>query len=205
MPKTKFENKLIKLVIFDLCGVLIDVAWQNMGQILKENKVGVSEDIFRKTSEEVFQLNKYTSIEYSVDIFLKRLNLQDNDTLRKTQISFINNWGEEAKPNVEAIALLNFAKKCGLKTAILSNVFPVKESWKKKWNIDTVDRFFFSYETGVLKPNKQAFLNVSQAFNISPNRCLVIGDSKKKEIAPANRLGMATIYWPNFLQKLPRP
>ena len=204
MSKTKIENKLIKVVIFDLCGVLIDVAWEDMGQILKKNKVKVSEDVFRKTSEEVFQLEKYTNIENGVDIFLKKLNLQNNDTLKKTQISFMNNWGKEAKPNVKAISLLKFAKKCGLKTAVLSNVFPVKESWKKKWNIDAVDKFFFSYETGVLKPNKQAFLNVSQAFNVSPDRCLVIGDSKKKEIIPANKIGMATIYWPNFLQTLPQ-
>lgn len=203
MPKIKFENKLIEVVVFDLCGVLIDVAWQDMGQILKKNKVRVSEDVFRKISEEVFQLNKYTSTKNSVDIFLKKLNLQGNNTLRKTQISFINNWGRKAKPNVTAISLLNFAKKCGLKTAVLSNVFPVKESWKKKWHIDTIDRFFFSYETGVLKPNKQAFLNVSRAFDVPPSRCLVIGDSKKKEIIPANKLGMATIYWPEFLQKLP--
>lgn len=204
MPRTKTDIKSIKVVIFDLCGVLIDVDWKNMEEILKKNKVKVPVDIFRKTSEEVFQLKKHISIENGVDIFLKKLNLQNNNMLRKTQISFLNNWGTRAKPNTKAISLLKFAKKCGLKTAILSNVFPVKNSWKKKWNIDIVDKFFFSYETGVLKPNKQAFLNVSQAFNVLPNECLMIGDSRKKEITPASELGMVTIYWSDFLQTLPQ-
>lgn len=200
MSKKRTNITSTKVVVFDLCGVLIDVAWENMEDMLKKNNVKVPLDIFRKVSEEVFQLRKHKNIEDGVNVFLKKLKLQNNDLLRKTQISFLNNWGERAKPNAIGVSILKFAKISGLKTAVLSNVFPVKEDWKKKWNIDIVNKFFFSYETGVLKPDKQAFLNVSQCFNVEPKQCLMIGDSRKKEINPASKLGMKTIYWSDFLK-----
>lgn len=184
-----------KVVVFDLCGVLINVAWENMDEVLKKNDVSASIEIFRKTSEEIFQLYKYDNIEDGVDIFLKRLGLKNNKQLRQTQINFINNWGKLATQNSDGIKLLRLAQEHKLKTAVLSNVFPVQESWKKDWGIDNIDKFFFSYETGVQKPDKQAFINVINYFKVKPNQCLMIGDSNRKDIEPANKLGMKTLYF----------
>lgn len=193
--KDIIDIKNIKVVIFDLCGVLINVAWENMEEVLEKNHVKIPMDVFRKTSEGVFQLHKYNTTEEGVNIFLKSLGLQDNDQLRKTQIEFLNNWGKLARPNPEGISLLKFALKKNLKTVVLSNVFPVKEEWKKVWSIDKIDRFFFSYDTHVAKPEKQAFLNVINYFNVKPEECLMIGDSNRKDIEPAESLGMKTLYF----------
>ncbi|MEK7550512.1 MAG: HAD-IA family hydrolase [Patescibacteria group bacterium] len=185
----------IKLVIFDLCGVLINVSWENMEEVLKKNSISIPAEFFRKTSEEIFQLHKFNHIEDGVDIFLKRLGLEDNKQLRQTQINFINNWGKLATQNSDGIKLLRLAQEHKLKTAVLSNVFPVQESWKKDWSIDNIDKFFFSYETGVQKPDKQAFLNAINYFGVKSSECLMIGDSNKKDIVPANELGMKTLYF----------
>lgn len=185
----------IKLVIFDLCGVLINVEWKNMEEVLKNNNVSVPTEIFRKTSEEIFQLYSYNDVEEGVDIFLKKLRLEDNKQLRQTQINFINNWGKLATQNSDGIKLLRLAQGHKLKTAVLSNVFPVQESWKKDWDINNIDKFFFSYETGVQKPNEQAFLNVINYFGVKPDECLMIGDSNRKDIEPAKSLGMKTLYF----------
>lgn len=187
----------IKVVIFDLCGVLINVAWENMDEVLKKNNVSIPVENFRKASEEIFQLHSYDNIEESVDIFLKKLGLEDNKQLRQTQINFINNWGKLATQNSDGIKLLRLAQEHKLKTAVLSNVFPVQESWKKDWSIDNIDKFFFSYETGVRKPDKQAFLNIINYFGVKPDECLMIGDSNRKDIEPANKLGMKTLYFGN--------
>jgi len=193
--KDLIDIENIKVFIFDLCGVLIDVEWENMEEVLEKNQVKVLTDIFRKTSEDVFQLHRYNTIEEGVDVFLERLGLQDNDQLRRTQIEFLNNWGKLARPSPEGISLLKFALKNNLKTAVLSNVFPVKDEWKMMWGINKIDKFFFSYDTGVAKPEKQAFLNVINYFRASPEECLMIGDSNRKDIEPAKSLGMRTIYF----------
>lgn len=193
--KDLIDIKNIKVVIFDLCGVLINVAWENMDEVLEKNHVKIPKDVFRKTSEEIFQLYKYNTIEEGVDIFLERLGLQDNDILKRTQIEFLNNWGKLAKPNPEGISLLKFALKNNLKLAVLSNVFPVREEWKEVWGINKIDKFFFSYDTRVAKPEKQAFLNVINYFNVKPEECLMIGDSNRKDIEPAKSLGMRTLYF----------
>lgn len=189
------DIKNIKVVIFDLCGVLIDVAWENIEQVLEKNHVKIPMDVFRKTSEEIFQLHKYDIIEEGVDIFLERLGLQDDNELRITQIEFLNNWGKLATPNPEGILLLKFALKNNLKTAVLSNAFPIKEEWKTIWDINQIDKFFFSYDTGIAKPEKQAFLNVINYFKVKPEQCLMIGDSNRKDIDPAKSLGMHTFYF----------
>lgn len=187
----------IKVVIFDLCGVLINVMWENMEEVLKKNNVSIPVEIFRKSSEEIFQLHNYDNIEEGVDIFLKKLGLEDNKQLKQTQIDFINNWGKSATQNLEGIKLLKLVQNRKLKTAVLSNVFPVQESWKKDWGINNIDNFFFSYKTGVLKPDKQAFLNVINYFDVKSNECLMIGDNNRKDIKPANELRMKTLYFNN--------
>lgn len=193
--KDLIDIKKIKVIIFDLCGVLVNVAWKNMEEVLEKNHVKIPVDIFRKASEEVFQLHKYKTVEEGVDVFLKKLGLQDNDQLRKTQIEFLNNWGMLSTPNPEGILLLKFALKNNFKTSVLSNVFPVKEEWKKVWGVNKIDKFFFSYDTGVAKPEKQAFLNVVDYFKVRPNECLMVGDSNRKDIEPAKSLGMKTLYF----------
>jgi len=201
--KDLIDIKNIKVVIFDLCGVLINVAWENMDEVLQKNHVKIPMDVFRKTSEEVFQFHKYNTIEEGVDIFLERLELQNNDPLRKTQIEFLNNWGTLSKPNPGGISLLKFVKKHDLKTAVLSNAFPVKEAWKTEWDINTIDKFFFSYDTKVAKPEKQAFLNVINYFNVRPEECLMIGDSNRKDIEPAKSIGMKTLYFKKLGRAIP--
>lgn len=190
----------VKVAIFDLCGVLIDVRWQNLDVIMKKNNVKVDKDTFKRISNEVFTLQKFKTSREAVDVFLQKLNDTDNDKLRKYQIKFLENWGKLATPNRYGMALFSFAKSCGLKTAILSNVFPVKESWRQKWGLGSVDKCFFSYENGIAKPEKKAFIDVAKFFSVKPSECLLIGDSMNKDINPAKAIGMKTLYWKEFCQ-----
>lgn len=195
------KDRKIKVVIFDLCGVLVDVRWKNLDEILRANNVKTDKEVFKRISSDVFTLQTFKSSAEAVDVFLKAVGEQNNNKLRRYQISFLENWGKLATPNFIGITLLRYSKLCGFKIAILSNVFPVKETWKKKWGIDIVDRCFFSYENGIAKPDKRAFLNVVKFFNVKPSECLLIGDSFKKDINPAKAVGMKVLYWSDFCEQ----
>lgn len=192
-----FETKGLKVVIFDLCGVLINVKWENMEDILKRDGVDTPVDDFRKISESVFQLKNFKTIEEGVNVFLDKLKLQNNHKLRTDQIKFLNTWGKLASANARGQLFLKYSKQNDLKTAVLTNVFPIKAEWKENWDISNIDKFFFSYQTGVLKPNPKAFLNVVDYFGVKPEECLMIGNSNKKDIIPAQELGMKTLYFKN--------
>lgn len=188
------EGLKIKLIIFDLCGVLIDVAWEDMDEILKRNNVKVERETFKKISGEVFTLKTHKSNKDAVETFLMKIGEGNNDKLRQYQINFLDEWGKLARPNSYGKLMLEIAREVGLKTAVLSNVFPVKEQWLREWGIDAIDKFFFSYETGIAKPEKKAFKNVMSHFSVSPRETLLVGNSMNKDIIPADELGIRTIY-----------
>lgn len=191
---------MTKVVIFDLSGVLINVQWEDLDAILRRNRVQIDKNLFLKASQEIFQIGNYKNVNDGVETFLRKVGEENNERLRKYQIDFLNNWGKLAKPNSLGILFLKFAKKIGLKTAILSNIFPVKDAWMRQWGIDIVDKCFFSYKTKVAKPNQRAFLNVTRHFRVEPQECLMVGDSLSKDIEPAKIVGMKTLLWKEFVK-----
>lgn len=51
-------------------------------------------------------------------------------------------------------------------------------------------RIFTVDETGVLKPEPEAFLHVTRALRVEPRACAMLGDRPSVDLEPAERLGM---------------
>lgn len=92
------KNK-IKVVIFDLCGVLVNVRWKNLDDVMHENNVKVDKDSFKRISNDVFTLHSFKTSRKAVDVFLKKLGDPKNEKLRKYQLDFLENW-ENLPPQI---------------------------------------------------------------------------------------------------------
>jgi len=58
---------------------------------------------------------------------------------------------------------------------------------------DLVDDVISSADIGYRKPHKEMFVAAVNAGETSPPKCVVLGDSEEKDIAPAKALGMKTV------------
>jgi putative hydrolase of the HAD superfamily len=56
-----------------------------------------------------------------------------------------------------------------------------------------------SEEIGVEKPNELAFSSAMESLNLSPEQCLMIGDSLENDIIPAIKFGMSAIWSKEFI------
>ncbi len=61
------------------------------------------------------------------------------------------------------------------------------------------DEVALSYQTGYVKPAKQAYLDIAQRLGVAPSECLFI-DDQPRYLAGARAVGMQTIQYKNFDQ-----
>jgi len=117
---------------------------------------------------------------------LKRLGL----SLSKEE--FFNFWfsGERLVP--EVLKYVKELRKKGIKVFILSNNFKERtEYYRKNFPeiFENIDGAYFSWETGFVKPDPQAYQNILRQNGLKPEDCLYFDDSSKN-IEVARGLGI---------------
>ncbi len=95
-----------------------------------------------------------------------------------------------------AAPLFRKLKKKGYKIALLSNTSQYLGKQIKKSKIaDHIDKMFFSYELGTIKPNPANFKAVLNHFDANPSEVLVVGDNYKDDVMGARKAGMRAVHF----------
>ncbi len=96
--------------------------------------------------------------------------------------------------NPEMLSLTRELKECGLKIAILSNmqvdmlrVMRAKFDW-----LDEFDVQMYSCEVGLVKPDREVYLECLRRLDVRPKEALFL-DDKQKNTAGAEAVGMHTL------------
>ncbi len=170
-----------RAVIFDLNGIFLQAKYFSERM---EEKYGISGDEFYSVLKEVMEIARKPGVDDSFELWqphLQKLGL----SLSKEE--FFNFWfsGERLVP--EVLEYVKELRKQGIKVFILSNNFKERtEYYRKKYPeiFKNVDRAYFSWETGFVKPNPQAYQNILRENGLEPENCLYFDDSSKNiEIA----------------------
>jgi FMN phosphatase YigB (HAD superfamily) len=167
----------IKAVIFDLNGIFLN------GKPLSdrvEEKFEVNKDIFWnafKTPLDISRKNKNTdsSIWQSVA-----------DLLKITPDEFLEFWFSGENIDLEMLKFAKNLKDDGLKIFILSNNLKFRTEYYREHFpelFNTFDKTYFSWETGVAKPDSKSFENILNENNLCPSDCLYLDDSTKNVLA----------------------
>lgn len=100
----------------------------------------------------------------------------------------------EPYPNVEKT--LKRLKYMGLTLAVVTDAYAKNALLRlKKTNLlDSFDKLVTFEDTKTKKPSPDLFVYSLNAFHILPQHTLFVGDSLKRDIAPAKKLGMVTAY-----------
>lgn len=180
---------MFNTIIFDLSGVIItriNGIAKMVEPILKIN----SKEIHTKFKTSKFQ--DFLRGEITEEDYWKRIIDENNWEITVSKLKEISRKNfEEIKGTREIIEKL---KTRNFKLGLLSS--HTKE-WaiflNEKFNYEKYfDKVLYSYQIGIVKPNKELYLNLLNRLNAKPQECIYI-DDKYKYVEPAQELGMVGI------------
>ncbi len=187
---------MIKAIIFDLNGVFLQAEYLTKRV---EKKYGIPGEKLLPILKEVMAIARKPGIEDSFALWRPKLKKIGFNIDRE---EFFNFWfsGEKLVPK-----LIDYTKKLkerGLKVFILSNNFKERTKYYRKnfpEIFSSVDKVYFSWETGFVKPDPKAYLNILREQRLRPEECLYFDDSEEN-IKSAQKLGIRAIKYISFLE-----
>ncbi len=181
---------MIKAVIFDLGGVVID--WTN--QITYdyiEEKYGIDSETAKKILEEklpLVQEGKLGEKDWLKEFFVSA-GMEPPEDYEKI-------WTEkfdESKYNEGIMEIVKALKKNGYVVAALSNVEPSHAAWEEERGIrELFDTVVFSFEVKSRKPQPQIYKTTIDAIGLRPEECVYI-DDLPENVKGAEDVGMKAI------------
>ena len=197
---------MIKAVVFDVGGVLIDLHSKEAGRELTE-KYGLLRDSYACLTRSSFgshppsitestMIGKTGTAEY-LEAFLAECRVKDLAGLRSNRLSVV---GRERK---SVFAIVKQLKQAGLICCVLSNTIALhweKLSSSREYpSFGLFDYIFTSHLMKCAKPEKTAFSFVTNALKLQPAECLLIDDTILN-VNGAKASGWRTVLFKNAVQ-----
>lgn len=103
-------------------------------------------------------------------------------------------WDYWFKAELQSEAMIRFAEELrgkGIKVFILSNNFKERAGYygHYPWIHDAVDKVYFSWQTGFVKPDLKAWESVLKENGLRPDECVYF-DDQEKNLKAAERVGI---------------
>lgn len=198
---------MIKLIVFDLWHTLIyraTVLAHTTETILKDTKVNMPLDKFRKIFEEVVQTKRWETEMDAYMEFARRIGISPTERNVMKIMSIRDRDESKTKLYNFTIPLLKQLRGQKYKIGLLSNssVFSI-ETVRKETNIlDYIDYPLFAYEIGVIKPDPLLFVEMQRRAKVKATEMLMIGDSLSDDVIPARELGIKAIHFKGNYEEL---
>ena len=122
------------------------------------------------------------------------------DRLNMTYEEFFKYWFEGESLNEELLQYAKELRQQGIKVIILSNNFPERTTNYRKLFpelFSMVDEQYFSWETGNVKPNPEAFTQIIDKHDFVPSEFLYFDDSEEN-LSAAKELGINSHKYQNI-------
>jgi len=188
---------MIKIIVFDLWNTLAYKKYRRGDALSMWKATGEKGNYrnFLKTYEKNLQTSKI-SLEKGYGKMLDELNILYDNNLLKKFVKYRKRLESHLILYKYVVPFLKILKHKGYKVGVLSNSrYEQKENIKRSQLSKYVDKFFFSFDIGSIKPDLKNFKYVLSYFKVKPSEVLMIGNSYKDDILPARKLGMKTIHF----------
>jgi putative hydrolase of the HAD superfamily len=180
-----------KLIIFDLDGTLYKIP-KGINKKIEDRVNSFYAEKFNLKKREAERIRNKLKKKYGTSILVfRKFGIDENEFYEKVFGDI--NPKDYIKEDKKLIKIL---KEIGLKKVILTNsprFFALKVLDALKIDQNIFDLIVTANDYHTVKPNKEAFLNITNYFNISPLETIVVGDEAEKDLKTAHELGMKTI------------
>lgn len=201
MPK---DLSKVKTIFFDLDQTLID--WKGY----KESAIIASASAMKKAGldlpeqtimEKIKKIYEEKGWEYQriFDDLLEDLNLSPNSRIyNKIKAAGVVAYREMKRKYLrvypDVFLALEELRKMGYKLGLISDA-PSFEGWLRLYELNLVDYFQEDhvYIKEKIKSSKKIFEDIMKEHNYTPNELMMIGDDPRRDIKPANEIGIVTV------------
>ena len=183
---------MLKAVIFDLNGIFLQ-SLKLSERFSKDFNVDTS--IFLPKLSEIMDKvrkpNAGPAFSYWKEV-LKEWKLEI------TESKFWDYWFGAEMQSEKMIAFAKRLREKGIKVYILSNNFKERADYYNQypWMHDAVDKVYFSWQTGFVKPDIRAWEFILSENNLKGEECLYF-DDQEKNIKSAESLGIKSFKFTN--------
>jgi HAD superfamily hydrolase (TIGR01509 family) len=183
---------MIKAIIFDLNGLFIKS--KKLGYRF-EKDFKVPDDVFLPKLHEIMGNIRKPNAEPAFSYWgpcLKEWGINF------TEKEFWDYWFKEEFPSQRMIDFAKKIKEKGVKVIILSNNFRERASYYDHypWIHEVVDKVYFSWQTGFVKPDVRAWELVLSENNLKAEECIYF-DDKDKNIKASESVGIKSFIFGN--------
>ena len=182
----------IKAIIFDMNGVFINDSGPLSKRIEKDFKINADE-IYPLIKAALKQVRQPGIDPRPVwQPILERLNISYEE--------FFKYWFSGESLNEELLQYAKELRQKGIKIIILSNNFPERtNNYRQLYPelFNAVDEQYFSWETGNIKPNTEAYTQILDKHDYLPSEYLYFDDNDDN-LAVASRLGIVAHLYHNL-------
>lgn len=192
----------IDTVIFDLDNTLTDF------MLAKENSIQAAVDAMidaglpvaqKEATDAIFAIYKEVGIEHQrvFNLFLEQtIGRMDDRILAAAVVAYRRARGGSLVPYPHAKFVLNRLLKLGYKLAVVSDA-PRFEAWQRLNYLGmqhTFDLVLTFDDTGFHKPDPKPFLMALDRLDARPERTVLIGDWRERDILGGQKAGLHTVY-----------
>lgn len=177
---------MIKAIIFDLNGVFI--VSPKLSQRFQD-QFGISSEQFVVALNEIMSKVRRPDAGQIYDYWRPYF---DQWGIQMTANELHKFWFSAEQPVPELIEIARQLKSKGIKLFILSNNFVERDDYYKTnfpFIVAIFDRTYFSWQTGFVKPDPQAFQLILSDNQLEPDECLYFDDSMNN-VRAAQELGI---------------
>jgi len=166
---------MIKAVIFDFDGTLVDSEQLHIDVLRKAIKTKVNVDI---KPEEIGKLAGMTYLD-KIRILLKDIEYDENEVLKQAREYFFNSFKSKMKLQKGVKKVLKTISKMNFKIGLYSpNPKYVLEETLKKFGIRGYFQTIVAVEDVTRpKPHPEGYLLAAERLNVKPEECLVFEDT----------------------------
>ena len=188
---TVFYVLVIRAIVFDLWGTLVHKGFSVNGELLRHFKIR-SYHGYLNDYESSLQLRRWRSMDGMSREFLKSFGLSINQKNVRYVTSLFRKGINQACLYEGILEILSSLRR-GYCLGLLSNTSVFESRVVSRLSLRPFFRAtVFSWEIGVLKPSKEAFVEIASRLSVKPKECLFIDDTKENVLG-ARRAGMKAI------------
>ena len=178
---------MIKAIIFDLNGVLLDDGEYFTVRFARE--YNLNEEEVKETFFSIMDILRKPDAPCAYELWKPQLD-KWNVKLKKEE--FFDYWFLLEKIRPGFLEIIDALQEKDKRVFVLSNNFKERSAhYDKAFEdlFDLVDKTYFSWKTGFVKPEIMAFRNLLEENDLDPEDCIFV-DDQEKNVDAANSIGI---------------